>query len=64
MSKKDWKKARRFREIEEKYKPGLVLDSGRVVSNAPRDALDARARGAEKRWLEENGLDEKLRRRL
>jgi hypothetical protein len=55
MKKMDWRKAKKPKEIEEKYRPGTVLDSGRVVANAPRDSLDARARQAEKEWLQRVG---------
>jgi hypothetical protein len=51
MSKIDWNKARKFKESEEKYTPGAVLSNWRVIRDAPRDGLDARARLAEQRWM-------------
>ena len=54
--KRDWRRAKRFAATEEKYEPGKVLDSGRVVSSKPRDSLEARARAAEQRWLQQQGL--------
>jgi len=61
MKRMDWKKAKRFSATEEKYKPGSVLDNGRVIADKPRDSLDARARQVEKRWLQNNKLDADLR---
>jgi hypothetical protein len=49
----DWRRTRKFQGSEEKYEPGKVLESGRVVANAPRDSLDTRAREAERVWLRE-----------
>jgi hypothetical protein len=49
--KMNWGKARRrFTDVEEKYKPGTVLNTGRQVYAGPRDSLDARARKAELEW--------------
>jgi hypothetical protein len=54
MSKQiDWRRARKFQSSEEKYEPGKVLESGRVVASAPRDSLDKRAREVERAWLRE-----------
>jgi hypothetical protein len=62
MARMDWNKARKFKEYEEKYTPGLRLHSGRVVSNTPRDSLDARAKAAESKWMK--GIEAKKKRAL
>jgi hypothetical protein len=59
--KMNWTKARKFREIEEKYKPGAVLDNGRTISDKPRDGLDERARKVEQEWLKQNKLGPNLK---
>jgi hypothetical protein len=60
MSKLDWRRARKFAGAEMKYLHGKVLDDGRVIHHAPRDALDVQAREAEHRWLHKRGLDPDL----
>jgi hypothetical protein len=59
----NWTKARKFREAEEKYQPGKVFDNGRVVTDKPRDSLDARARREEAQWLKNQKLDASLKKR-
>lgn len=51
MSKLSWKKARKFRDYEEKYEPGTELRNGRIVQPRKPDSLAARAAQAEKQWL-------------
>jgi len=57
----DWRKTRKFKDHEEKYQPGKVFDNGRVVSDKPRDSLDARARREEAEWLKQNKMGADLR---
>ena len=58
----DWRKARKFKDHEEKYQPGKVFDNGRVIADKPRDGLDAKARKAEAEWLKKNKLTADLKR--
>jgi hypothetical protein len=62
MSGLNWNKTRKFREYEEKYIPGTVMDNGRVISDRPRDQLAARAAKAEEQWLLERAEKAKERR--
>ena len=62
--KMDWRKARKFKDAEEKFADGTVLRSGRVVRHAPpQSSLEDRAKYVEQQWLRRNGLDEKLRKK-
>jgi len=47
----DWKKGRKFRDVQEKYEPGTVLKNGRMVPFAPAGSLAARAARAELEWV-------------
>jgi hypothetical protein len=51
MGKMNWSKARKFRDFEEKYEPGTVMQNGRVVGSGPRNGLAAKAAKAEREWL-------------
>ena len=55
MSKMNWNKAKKPKQIEEKYKQGSVLPNGRLVYSGPRDSLEARARAAERKWSRKAG---------
>lgn len=55
MAKMRWEKVRRLGQVEEKYKPGLVLRNGRKVSDRKVDNLARRAAKAEASWLKRTG---------
>lgn len=62
MSKLSWKKARKFRDYEEKYEPGTELRNGRIVQPRKPDSLARRAAYAEIEWLADKAAKAKKQR--
>jgi hypothetical protein len=52
--KMNWGRARKFKAREERLEHGTVIKrTGRMVYNEARDTLEAKARKAERQWLQQ-----------
>ena len=52
--KMEWGRARKFKSREERLEHGTVIErTGRMVYNEARDTLEAKARKAERQWLQQ-----------